>query len=210
MGTDKERQPMLKAIARGLLPLMLAAALAACVANDMGMEFEEIAEADSSIVFYGPGLDGGYRKFLTAQTAQFDTITVGIYGPRRGAFPRAQIQLHELAPRRYFPSALSLSDYVEETEFFQGRKIAPGAEGETRNAAGSIRYLTLRADAMPCVAFVEIIGGRGTGGMGSKRLSGFYCRETGAAITAGEAVGIVQAIGHRKYGAPKPPPGWGR
>lgn len=209
MGMDKEKQPMLKAIARGLLPLMLAAALAACVANDMGMEFEEIAEADSSIVFYGPGLEGGYRKFLTAQTPQFDTITVGLYGPRRGVFPRAQIQLYELAPRRFFPSTLSLSDYVEETEFFKGRKITPGEEGETRNAAGSVRYLTLRADAMPCVTFVEIIGSRDMGGMGSKNLSGFYCRERGAAITAGEAEKIVQAIGHRKYGAPDPPKGWG-
>ncbi len=204
---------MMNGIARGLLPFalcaLLGAMLASCVAGDMGAEVEEISEAESGIVFYGPGLDGGFRRFLTTQTPQFDTITAGDYGPRRGGFPRAQIQLYELSPRRYFPSALTLSTLVEESAFFKGRKIVPGEEGETRNAAGRIEYLTFLADAMPCVAFLEIIGAGNAGGLGAKRLSGFYCRENGPAITAGEAVVIVQAIGHREHGAPDPPKGWG-
>ena len=201
---------MLKWIARVSPALVLAAMLAACAANDMGMEFAEIGEADSNLVFYGPGLDGGYRKFLIAKNPQFDTITVGIYGPRRGGFPRAQIVLYEGAPGRYFPTAPELSRYLAETEFFKGRKIIPGQEDNTRNAAGDIRYLTFMADAIPCIAFQQFMGFRDDGGMGTKRLSGYYCRGEGKpTISAGEAVEIVNTIGHRKHGVPEPPKGWG-
>lgn len=201
---------MLKRIARVAPPLVLAAMLGACAASDMGMEFEEIPEENSNLVFYGPGLDGGYRNFLTGKSPQFDTITVGMYGPRRGGFPRALLRLDEAAPQRHFLTEPALSRYVAEMEFFKGRKIAPGGEGKTRNPAGDIRYLTFLADAMPCVAFMQFMGFRDEGGLGDKRLSGFYCRGEGKpAISAGEAVEIVQAIGHREHGAPEPPAGWG-
>lgn len=196
-------------IARVLPTVVLAAMLTACTQNDMGSEYEEIAEEKTNLVFYGPGLNGGYRQFLTGKSPRYDTVTIGIYGPGSGSFPRAQIVLHEAAPQRHFLTAPSLSKYVAKREFFKGRDITPGKEGETNNAAGSIRYLTFLADTMPCVAFVQFMGVRDEGGLGDKRLLGFYCRGEGQpAISAGEAVEIVKTIGHRKHGAPEPPKGW--
>ena len=201
---------MLKRIARGSVLLALAIMLGACAAyRDRGPGYADFDEAKSDLVFYGPGLDGGNRKFLTDSNARFDRIIFATYGPRHGGFPQAQIQLFELPRGGNVSTAPALSKYIAEGELSRGRKITPGKEGQTSNAAGRIRYLTFMASDNPCIAFLQFMGMRTAGGLGDKQLIGYYCKRQGRPLTSRESKEILRAIGHREHGAPKPPPEWG-
>ena len=124
---------MRKAISQMLAVLGLAALIAGCAGDDLGTQFTEISEADSGLLFYGPGLAGGYRRFLTGRDEQHVKRTTGLYGPREGEFPRASMHFMEMPPGRHFTRIAKITDAIEAWGWFKERKTETGAQGTAVN-----------------------------------------------------------------------------
>lgn len=188
--------------------LAVCALLSACAAEELGPQFREISEAESGLVFYGPGLGGGYRQFLAGQDARFVNRTLGVYGPRRGEFPFAQIILMETPPNMHFTKAPSPKAMFEMWDWFEGRTITTGQAGSAVNVIGRADYAVATADGVACMAWTQPFGISHDGGVGTRLLAGFYCKGKAPMMAAAEAESVVKALGHRKVGLPDKPTGW--
>lgn len=186
----------------------LALAAAACATDELGPEFREIGEDESGLQFYGPGLAGGYRNFLTGTDDQHVHYTIGIYGPRDGNFPWAQISLVDLPTQRVFTRALPLRESIGERESFAGQEITLGDEGSAINKLGRADYIVFTVDSQSCVAWQQVFGSTYGGGLGRQSLEGTYCTQGEVPMESSRAAAIVKLTGHRKYGAIDPPAGW--
>ncbi|UCH75275.1 MAG: hypothetical protein JSU82_05380 [Rhodospirillales bacterium] len=181
---------------------------AACADSDMGAEYFEISEEESALQFYGPGLAGGYRQFLTGEDQHFVRRTLATYGPQSGEFPFARMYYSETPPNRYFARSLPIEDTIEQWGWFSDKTVEIGAALETVNAIGRVDFLTLTADGVACVIWLQAFGPAEGTGVGSRLLNGFYCRGPGSMMTNSEAESIVKLVGHKEYGAVTPPRDW--
>lgn len=193
---------------RALAAAVLGLALAACASDELGPEFREISESESGLQFYGPGLGGGFRKFLTGTDDQHVRFTVGVYGPRYGEFPWANIRIVVLPTQRVFTRTRPLRETIGTREMFAGQSIALGDEGSTVNRLGRADYILFTADRQSCVAWQQVFGATFGGGLGRQSLDGLYCVGGNAPMKKHEAAGIVERVGHRDYGSIAPPPDW--
>ncbi len=180
----------------------------ACTNGDIGPEYLEVSEVESRLQFYGPGLAGGYRLFLTGKDSHFVRRTIATYGPVSGEFPFARMYLAETPPTRHFTRVRPVKEGIEQWDWFRGKTIEIGASGDAVNAIGRIEYAAATADGIACVAWLQTFGPREGTGVGTRVLSGFYCKGTGTMPSAAEAESIVRLVGHRTYGAIEPPTGW--
>lgn len=198
----------MKQPARILLVLAGSVLAGACAATDIGSEYMEVSEEASELLFYGPGLAGGFRRFVTGQDKHYVRRTVATYGPKLGEYPFAQMYLAETPPTRHFTLVPAVEKTIEDWEWFENKPVEIGASGAAVNAIGRIDFVTATADGIACVVWLQVFGLRDDGGVGTRLLSGFYCKGDGAMIPAAEAGSIVKLVGHRKYGAVAPPKGW--
>lgn len=189
-------------IRRILAIVVVATTTVACTGTDLGTEFVEISEAESGLVFQGPGLANGYRRFLFGENAAFVKRTVGIYGPPRGKLPYAQMMLVETPPGRHFSRIDRPADSVERWNQFEGKTITIGVTGGAINAIGRVKYAAFLADDMSCAIWTQGIDPKYDRSAGSHMLTGFYCRGGGVPMRTVEAERIVMMIGHREYGMP--------
>ncbi len=194
--------------ARLLLALAGPAIVGACTGADIGAEYIEVSEAESELLFYGPGLAGGYRQFLTGQDQHYVRRTIATYGPQRGEFPFARIYLSETPPQRHFTRALPVEKTIEQWGWFKNKTIEIGASDATANAIGRIEFVTMTADGVACMVWLQTFGPREGTGVGTRLLNGYYCKGEGPMIATAEAEAIVKVVGHRRYGAVEPPAGW--
>lgn len=188
--------------------LALSAIVAACAADDLGPQYMEISEEESELLFYGPGLAGGFRQFLTGQDHQFVRRTLATYGPKYGEFPFARMYLAEAPPTRHFTSAPAVEKAFEQWGWFKNKTLEVGTTGDTVNAIGRIDFAAATADGVACVAWLQTFGPREDTGVGTRLLSGYYCKGKGPMMSAAEAEAIVKLIGHRKIGIVDPPADW--
>ena len=191
-----------------LLALTVSVLAGGCTIADIGPEYVEVSEEQSGLLFYGPGLAGGFRQFLAGHDQNYVRQTVATYGPKAGEFPFAQMFFSETPPDRHFARAPRVEESIEEWGWFRSRTIRVGAKGDAVNAIGRIDYAAATADAIACVVWIQTFGPREGGGVGTRLLSGFYCRGEGPMFSADEAESIVRLVGHRKYGVVEPPAGW--
>lgn len=175
--------------------------LAACAAEELGPEFSEISESESVLVFTAPGLENGYRKFLYGQGRHFLEITYATYGPPKGSFPHANIQLIETPPDRHFTRISPPSEAIEDWDLFKGKTITKGPGGRAVNGIGSYRYLAFTADDLACVVWKQPFGRADNGGVGTGLVSGYYCRKGNTMMSDGEAAGIPKGLDRRETGA---------
>ncbi len=194
--------------ARRILVLAVFALAGACTSGDIGPEYLEVSEEESKLQFYGPGLAGGYRLFLTGKDNHFVRRTIASYGPVSGEFPFARMYLAETPPTRHFTRVQPVKEGLEQWDWFRGKALEIGASGDTANAIGRIEYAAATADGIACVAWLQTFGPREGTGVGTRVLSGFYCKGKGTMPSTAESESIVRLIGHRTYGAIEPPAGW--
>ncbi len=180
----------------------------ACAADDIGPDYVNVSEEQSGLLFYGPGLAGGYRQFITGTDRRFVRRTIANYGPHTGSYPFARIRYAEMPAGRQIKYDVAARATIGHWGLFRDRTLETGASGTTSNAIGRIGYATARADGVACVIWRQPIGPRENGGAGTRLISGYYCRGEGPMITAAEAESIVKQIGHREYGPIEPPIGW--
>jgi hypothetical protein len=178
-----------------------------CASESLGPEYREINEEESGLQFYAPGLNGGYRKFIYGQDEQFIKRVVGMYGPKQGEFPHGQLFLVEMPPRRHFARINPPQDTIDEWGPFENRAITHGPAGSAINTIGRIDYAAFLADNLSCVVFRQPFGTVHDTGRGTQLIDGYYCKGEAPMMTKGEAVAIVKAIGHRKYGPIERPEG---
>jgi len=181
---------------------------AGCAGEALGPEYREVGALESGVQFYAPGLDGGYRKFITGHDEQFVNRTIALYGPRRGEYPRGQLILIETPPDQHFTRLDPPQDMLEYLSEFEDRTIRRGPSGAAVNAIGRVRYAALLADDLSCVVFRQAFGTLHDAGLGTRLLEGYYCRGAAPMMTEAEAEAIVKAVGHREFGALEPPAGW--
>lgn len=190
------------------LLIVLAACVSAggCAATDIGTEYVEISEEESGLQFYGPGLAGGYRHFLSGQDDHFVSRTVATYGPKSGEYPFARIYISETPPDRYFARSMPVEDTVK--QWFADKTIEMGATASAVNAIGRVDFITAIVDGVACVVWLQTFGTKDNTGVGTGLLNGYYCRGRGSMMTASEAEFIVKLVGHREHGTVEPPAGW--
>ncbi len=198
----------MRRFARMFLVSTACALAGACTAEDIGPEYFEISEEESELQFYGPGLAGGYRLFLTGEDSYYVRRTIATYGPLYGEFPFARMYIAETPPTRHFTRLLPAKDTVERWEWFQGKTIVTGASGSAVNGIGRIDFAVVTADGVACVVWVQAFGRREHPGVGTGVINGYYCRGAGPMMTVGEAKSIVKFIGHREHGVIAPPSDW--
>lgn len=191
-----------------LLALAIAGFAGSCADTDIGPQYVEISERESGLQFYGPGLAGGYRQFLTGRDNHYVLRTLATYGPKSGGFPFARIFYTETPPDRYFARSIRVEDTLKHWGWFSHKAIETGATEDSVNALGRVEFVTVTADGIACVVWIQAFGmGEGTGA-GSRLLNGYYCRGRGPMMTAAEAESIVKLVGHKTYGVVPPPEGW--
>lgn len=187
----------------GLLAVaVVAISTAGCAGSGLGTEYAEISEEDSGLIFQGPGLRNGYRRFLAGEDSAFVKRTIGIYGPPQGSLPFAQIMLIETPPQRHFTRIDRPGDNIKNWKLFENKTITVGVTGGTTNAIGRVNYAAYLADQMSCVTWSQGIDPRYDRSAGSHMLAGFYCRGGGVPMRSVEAERIVGLVGHREYGTP--------
>ncbi len=187
---------------RFLATAVVMTTMAACAESDLGTEYAEISESESGFIFDEPSLRNGYRRFISGQNASFDVTTIGVYGPRTGDLPQAQIVLVETPPGRHFGRILTPKDSLKRWKLFEEQTPIFGASGSTTNGVGSVRYTAFTANRMSCVAWTQGFDPRYDQSAGSHMLAGYYCRAGSAPLPDRESEEIVKLVGHREYGPP--------
>ena len=176
-----------------------------CASESLGPEYSEIKEEESGLQFNAPGLEGGYRKFISGQDEKFINRMVGVYGPRQGEFPHGQLVLIEMPPGRHFTRINPPKETIDDWGPFKNRTINHGPAGTAVNAIGRIDYAAFLADNLSCVVFRQPFGTIHDTGRGTRLLDGYYCKGEAPMMTEGEAEAIIQTVGHRKYGPANSP-----
>lgn len=185
----------------------LSSLLAGCGAGTLSGDRGEISEAESRLIFHGPGIEGGFRQFFREKMSNGEEWTVGVYGPVSGRLPRAEIVFYRPPPSYFLGRPAGTGGLVDDFEFFSGRTLVFGESGKATNRIGAAQYQLVAADTMSCVVFEQTFGSRQHGMAGNKALFGFYCREFAAELDAEQAERIVAAVGHADYGEPAATPG---
>jgi hypothetical protein len=188
--------------------LALSVIVAACDTDDLGTQYTEIGEEESGLLFYGPGLAGGFRRFLVGHDEHHIKRTTASYGPRAGDLPHAQLYFVEMPPGRHFTRLAPVEDMIESWGFFENKTIVRGGKGSAVNVLGRIDYLTFTADSIACVIWRQPLGIKHDRGVGTILLDGYYCKGEGPMMSGAEAEIVVKRIGHRKLGIVDPPAGW--
>lgn len=183
-------------------------AVSGCASADLGPEYVPISEEESGIVFYGPGMENGYRQFLSGTTAEYTRQTFAIFGPPKGRYPHATIIFMETPPNYHFTVVDPPSETIATWGEFDGKRITVGKTGFAVNKIGRIDYALFTADDLACVNWRQDFGAPIERGFGTQLFIGYYCRTGGSMMSAGEAKSILRRIGHRKFGVPDAPPGW--
>ena len=196
---------------RRLALLLSAAMLAGCAADGgLGDEFSEITEDASKIVFYGPGLSGGYRRFIhnIKERGALERTTASYVSPD-GPYPRAQIVLAETDDDHYIRgwTVRSPGELARQVAESQGSQWQQDGHGYAGNAIGSVEYIRGRLAQNPCVFFLQRWRQADFEGVNDYRslMQGYYCGAAGQLIDDARATEILQALGHRFEGLPVRP-----
>lgn len=169
-----------------------AIAVSGCVStSDIGNKNRQITEAESPLVFNGPGLENGYRKFTVGTSANHLVMTVlADYGPKSRRYPSANLMFRKLTDTEYHFYKVDLEEELQRYTSFKENLPALGEEQFYVNNMGRVDYVPFQHAGEHCIFFVQNKG-RGTGSLGGNmRIQGFYCdtkpisRETAVAALA--------------------------
>ena len=162
--------------------------------DDVEMDWQEIPERSSAIVFWTPSLEGGVNRSHFAKS-EWGGTAYGLHflsswvGPS-GVFPRAQIQLARAGPRGLFTVRAirtSLEDYTKQLKLGAGLHL--GEKRRFRNRLGPIKYLRFGYDPAECISFSQFMrnGWR-------DRLFGYYCVDAEQGLSSDRIVAVLNAI----------------
>lgn len=177
-------------------------AVTGCVTNtDIGTVNEEVTEAESKLVFNGPGLEDGYRKIISGTVSgRLNRQTLGHYGPKKGQFPFASIVMYESTRNDIYYPRETVEDSLAGWTNYSENPPAVGPTYRGQNSIGVIRYAAYQDEDANCIAFTQSYGSKVTGKGAANTLSGYYCRGGDTPISKDEGAKIVAAVGHRDYG----------
>lgn len=183
-------------------PLMLLAVMGlfACqTTSELGGESVEINEDESDLVFYGPGLDGGFRRLIAGRIGNSYQI-YGIYGPKTGEYPNAEIVYQRIVRHNYFFENI---DIEEEVASWNSKGSTPKiiATGRTKNSVGSIEYATYVKGNESCVQLLQVYGGvaESTRLKGNRLIMGYYCDQGSEPFSVEDAENIARRVSDRSF-----------
>lgn len=169
-------------------------------AAETNIEWRQIPEGKSKIVFFAPGLEGGNRRFYRGQMNRIHTVTRGEWAGPSGRFPNAEILFFELAPNyRLRAGRYVLKYFAEFLEFRRGRKVTYGEEMSSRNAVGRVIYGRLSGESVDCVQFAQLwreFGNR------QRVIVGSYCIDARDNLSDSTIQAVIEGIGIRDVGVP--------
>ena len=180
--------------------LMAGLFVSACQTTKLGGEVKAVTEAEQPLVFNGPGLEGGYRSFTSGDpTGARHTVTMAHYGPRSGSLPRASMQLYQASGGMHFTKSHTPFESMKLWHYFKERNPVQVSDGVGVNPIGAIEYVVAKtSDNLSCVGFLQFYGSRTDAGLGTRRLSGYYCAPEGVSLSDADAKSIVQSISLRE------------
>jgi len=203
----------LNLILTGLCTVLL---LSGCqTTSDLGGENKEISEAESNIVFYGPGLDGGFRRIISGHDSKtrMDQV-ISIYGPRAGKTPYAEIYYKRITRTNYFFKNLKIDTLIDRvlSDYEDGAVNKPDiiAKGQKKNKLGVIHYATYMLPDEACVMFFQTYGKYADGPnlKGDKLIAGSYCDAASKPFTDHQVEGVLSMLGDKNSKYPEKPKGW--
>lgn len=201
---------MLKNLVVKLSALALLSVLAACVtSSDIGKKSEEISEAESDLVFYGPGLEGGFRRIITGMNGPRARQTFAMYGPKKGKTPYANIVMLHVGSLNYYFKKQSIEKTV--AIWAQNENNPPSIvdEGYVVNKLGKALYATYMEGGEACVAFILNYGGSEANSLaGNRKMTGHYCDKRTSNFSHEEVTRILKTLGDKNVKYPEPPIGW--
>ena len=179
-----------------------AVVLSGCVStSDIGMKNRQLTEEESPLVFNGPGLENGYRKFTYGKSPDHLVITLlADYGPKSGRYPSANIMLRKLTNSQWHFYKVNLQDELQKYTSFKENLPPLGEKQFYVNNLGRADYVPFQHAGEHCIFFVQTKG-RGTGSLdGNTRVQGFYCDTK--PISREAAVAALGSLDIRNNGRP--------
>jgi len=186
--------------------------LAACdTTSDLGVEFTEITEEESDLVFYGPGLQGGFRRIISGKVPKDDEEkTIAFYGPALGKTPYAEIHHNRITRHNSYFNNIPLDSFAENlmAEIKETSNIPPTLfEKDTAiNKLGNIHYLTYLDGDETCISFFQIYGNYGSSK--DRLIAGSYYDEGTVGFNLSQIKYILSMIGDKKVNTPFKPQSW--
>jgi len=180
--------------------LLAVMGLFACqTTSDLGGESVEINEDESDLVFYGPGLDGGYRRLIAGRVRNSYQI-YGIYGPKTGEFPNAEIVYQRIVRNNYFFEKIDIEKEVANWNS-KGRTPKIITKGRTKNSVGFIEYAIYLKGNESCVQLLQVYG-RGAESnrlKGDRLIMGYYCDKGSEPFSVEDAEKIARRVSDRSF-----------
>jgi hypothetical protein len=156
----------------GLATALLAIGCSTPIATDEEVEWHEIREESSLIVFTGPGLQGGTSRFYRG-VGDRSFHYVGRWVGPSGRFPVAEIAITRIGGDALFTMKGMRGPEYSAARTFEGRVVRWGARSSTQNALGDIDYALFSLEDAECVAFSQLRREASVRSM----LRGHYCAE---------------------------------
>ncbi|MBI3708438.1 MAG: caspase family protein, partial [Proteobacteria bacterium] len=159
-----------------------------------GQQYKDIPKEQSRLRLKVPGLESG-REIYWWRPSPDDSTLEMFYSalfPQQGAYPRAQVWLHILAPGHVRPVTGDLDEawLRKQSSFFKDKtdlavtSVARGGNQEMR------RTMRFTVDGAACFGFNERFGEFSTGPL----AVGFYCAGLGEALTEARVSAVLAGV----------------
>ncbi len=156
------------------------------------VEWQQIREEQSRIVFRAPGLEGGIKRFYVGLD-ECATRYVGRWVGPSGFSPTANILVNSHLPNCVLSlqdMRRSLKDDLRDMNLPEWSRMTFGNEGTSDNALGRITYLQYSVNSTECVWFKQHLRSPFRGSH-----LGYYCVHAGEALSVDTIVKVLQGIG---------------
>ena len=168
-----------------------------------GNEWKSIAEEDSKIVLYAPGVSGGaFQK--RSQTYRNEDYA---YWRGSGGMPVVEIYLSRLWPDRIYRTKHDLSRLARQWNLLSGKNLEFTGAETTKNAVGRVEYGRFTADGFHCFSFLQGWGSSdqwdNDQGVPPNYLTGYYCDRS--ALSDDTVKAVLSGIGVRGSKVPAKP-----
>jgi hypothetical protein len=173
--------------------LFVAGLLAAgLVMADSDIEWQQIREEESRIVFRAPGLEEGIKRFYIGLD-RCATRYMGRWVGPSGFSPTAYVLVNSHFARcvlSFEQMRRSLKDDLRDMNIPEGSRVIFDNEETSDNALGRVTFLQFSVNSTECVAFKQHWRSPFRGS-----LWGSYCVDAGEALSRNTILEVLQGIG---------------